>query len=116
MFPEKFLKSAFVALSVVPSMAAGACYGYCESKGIPMVESLQNKLLYGPAAVQGIAGGAFGAFWLYALGGGMRPLNLRDATDITLFGAVPVAGVGAVIGGLETAAGYGLGKLGAYLF
>ncbi len=116
MFSGLFLKSSFVALSVIPSMAAGAYYGYCESKGIPLAESLQNKLIYGPAVVQGIAGGAFGAFWLYALGGGMRSLNLKDVADISLFGAVPVGGAGAIIGGLETAAGYGLGKLGAYFF
>ncbi|MBI5065463.1 hypothetical protein HZA97_04435 [Candidatus Woesearchaeota archaeon] len=109
MFTHVFLKSTFVALSVIPSVAVGAYCGYCESKGIPLSAGLEKELIYGPAVIQGIAGGAFGAFCLYALGGGMRPLGPKDAAEITLFGAVPAAGAGAIIGGLETAVGYCLG-------
>lgn len=93
------------------AMGAGAYHGYCDSKGIPVPK--EDLITYGPIILNGIS-----------LSGNFIHSSFDAANDLPadpiaglafllfLGGGVPIAGgIGATMGALETALGYGLGYL-----
>jgi len=109
-----------ILLIDIPSVAAGAINGYCDAQGIPLHDSLENVLSYGPAGIHGCFGLRAGAQLV-------REENINDQLEdvehylsksrkIDNAGTIAISGVmNAGIGALETVAGYWIGRAAGHL-
>lgn len=109
MITEVILKHRVMSVALAGIISGGmASYkGVCDAQGIPTPNTAVNlAILAGPAVIQGAVGGYRGLIYAVA--------DHWDSGGISL--VLKGAGMGAALGGLETAIGYSIGyTIGSFL-